>query len=109
MKIEELFSVRGKVALVTGGSRGLGEMMARAYVENGAKVYITARKAAACDALAKELSAFGECISIPADLSRMAPLHQLMRQMRAQAEQAAQEAVREREAKARADAAESVT
>ena len=56
MKIEELFSVRGKVALVTGGSRGLGEMIARAYVENGAKVYITARKAEACEALAKELS-----------------------------------------------------
>ena len=55
MKIEELFSVRGKVALVTGGSRGLGEMIARAYVENGAKVYITARKAEACEALAKEL------------------------------------------------------
>ena len=71
MKIEELFSVRGKVALVTGGSRGLGEMIARAYVENGAKVYITARKAEACEALAKELSQFGECIAIPADLSRM--------------------------------------
>ena len=48
MKIEELFSVRGKVALVTGGSRGLGEMIARAYVENGVKVYITARRADAC-------------------------------------------------------------
>ena len=71
MKVEELFSVRGKVALVTGGSRGLGEMIARAYVENGAKVYITARKADACDATARELSAFGECISLPADLSRM--------------------------------------
>ena len=45
MKIEELFSVRGKVALITGGSRGIGEMIARAYVENGVKVYITARKA----------------------------------------------------------------
>ena len=54
MKIEELFSVRGKVALITGGSRGIGEMIARAYVENGAKVYITARNAEACDALADE-------------------------------------------------------
>ncbi len=71
MKIENLFSVRGKVAVVTGGSRGIGEMIARGYVENGAKVYITARKADACNALAKELSKYGECISIPADLSKM--------------------------------------
>lgn len=71
MKIEQLFSVRGKVAVVTGGSRGIGEMIARAYVENGAKVYITARKADASGQLAKELSAHGECISIPADLSNM--------------------------------------
>src|SRR5260370_7866283 len=69
MKVEELFSVRGKVALVTGGSRGIGEMIARGYVENGAKVYIPARKADACDALARELSPIGENISIPADLS----------------------------------------
>lgn len=71
MKIEELFSVRGKVVLITGGSRGLGEMMARAYVENGAKVYISARKAEACEHLAKELSAFGTCIALPGDLSKM--------------------------------------
>ncbi len=77
MKIEELFSVRGKVALVTGGSRGLGEMIARAYVENGAKVYITARRADACEALAKELSQTGECIAIPADLSRMEEIDRL--------------------------------
>ena len=71
MKIEELFSVRGKIALVTGGSRGIGEMIARAYVENGVKVYITARKAEACDALADELSKTGECISIPGHISRL--------------------------------------
>ncbi|MDR3466959.1 MAG: SDR family oxidoreductase [Xanthobacteraceae bacterium] len=77
MRVEELFSVRGKVALVTGGSRGLGEMIARAYVENGARVYISARKADACDATARELSAFGECISLSADLSRMEEIERL--------------------------------
>jgi NAD(P)-dependent dehydrogenase (short-subunit alcohol dehydrogenase family) len=77
MKIEELFSVRGKVALVTGGSRGIGEMIARAYVENGARVYITARKAEACDALANELSRSGECISIPGDISRIDEIDRL--------------------------------
>ncbi|MDF1661982.1 MAG: SDR family oxidoreductase [Planctomycetota bacterium] len=69
MKIEELFSVAGKVALVTGGSRGIGAMIARAYVSNGVKTYISSRKSEVCDAMAKELSAHGECISIPADLS----------------------------------------
>ena len=71
MKIADLFSVAGKVVVITGGSRGIGEMIARAYVENGAKVYITARNAAVCDGLAAELSKSGECISIPADLSKM--------------------------------------
>ena len=74
MKIDQLFSVRGKVAVVTGGSRGIGEMIARGYIENGAKVYITARKAEACNALAQELSKHGECISIPADLSKMSEI-----------------------------------
>ena len=70
MKIEDLFSVKGKIALVTGGSRGLGLTIARAYVENGAKVYITSRKADVCDRAAEELSEVGECISLPADLSK---------------------------------------
>jgi NAD(P)-dependent dehydrogenase (short-subunit alcohol dehydrogenase family) len=81
MKIEDLFSVRGKVALVTGGSRGIGEMIARGYVENGAKVYISARKADACNTLAKELSAHGECISLPADLSRMDEIERLAKEL----------------------------
>ena len=71
MKIEQLFSVAGKVAIVTGGSRGIGAMIARGYVENGVRVYITSRNAAVCDGLAAELSKIGECISLPADLSRM--------------------------------------
>lgn len=67
--IGELFSVAGKVAIITGGSRGIGSMIAEGYVANGVKTYITARKADACEAKAKELSAQGECIAIPADLS----------------------------------------
>ena len=74
MRIDDLFSVRGKVAVVTGGSRGIGEMIARALVENGARVIITARSAEMSDGLAAELSAFGECVSIPADLSSMAEI-----------------------------------
>lgn len=67
--ISELFSVAGKVAIVTGGSRGIGKMIAEGYVANGVRTYITARKAEACEATAKELSTQGECIAIPADLS----------------------------------------
>jgi NAD(P)-dependent dehydrogenase (short-subunit alcohol dehydrogenase family) len=65
----DLFSVAGKVAVVTGGSRGIGAMIAGGLVRAGCRVYITARKAAACDAMAAELSAFGECISVPLDLA----------------------------------------
>ena len=67
--IQNLFSIAGKVALVTGGSRGIGLMIARAYVQAGAKVYISSRKKDVCDRVAAELSAEGICISIPADLS----------------------------------------
>ena len=67
--MQRLFDISGKVALVTGGSRGIGEMIAEGYVRNGVKTYITARKAAACDQTAERLSEYGECVSIPADLS----------------------------------------
>ncbi len=69
LAIADLFSLAGKVAIVTGGSRGIGKMIAAGYVANGVKTYITARKAQACEETAAELSAMGECIALPADLS----------------------------------------
>jgi NAD(P)-dependent dehydrogenase (short-subunit alcohol dehydrogenase family) len=65
-----LFDVSNKVVLVTGGTRGIGEMIARGFVEAGAVVYISSRKSEVGDALAKELSEIGPCTSIPADLSK---------------------------------------
>jgi len=69
INVQELFSIKGKTALVTGGSRGIGFMIARGFVEAGAKVYISSRKKEACDRAAEELSAVGSCTSIPSDLS----------------------------------------
>ncbi|MBE9539120.1 MAG: SDR family NAD(P)-dependent oxidoreductase [Proteobacteria bacterium] len=69
--MKNLFSVQGKVAVVTGGSRGIGAMIARGFVENGVKTYITARNADALQATADELREHGECIAIASDLSTM--------------------------------------
>src|ERR1700710_1397777 len=69
---KDLFSLHGRVALVTGGSRGIGKMIAAGFLSQGAaKVYITARKAGPCEATAKELTAAheGECIALPIDIS----------------------------------------
>ena len=71
--MKDLFSIEGKVALVTGGSRGIGEMIAAGFLANGAKVYISSRKAEVCDATAKRLQEEygGECVSVPGDLSNL--------------------------------------
>jgi len=67
--MSDLFSIAGKTAVVTGGSRGIGLMIAQGFVEAGAKVYISSRKAEVCEQVAEQLSAKGECIALPADLS----------------------------------------
>ena len=71
--MKNLFSIEGKVALVTGGSRGIGEMIAAGFLANGAKVYISSRKAEVCDATAERLAQQfgGECVSVPGNLAEL--------------------------------------
>ena len=69
MDISTLFSLSGKVALVTGGSRGIGLMIAEGLLKAGATVYISSRKKEVCDDIAKKLSSIGTCIALPADVS----------------------------------------
>ena len=78
MDTTHLFSLQGRTALITGGSRGIGRMIAEGFLAQGAKVYISARKAAACDQAAKELSAFGPCVSLPGDVSTVEGAHALV-------------------------------
>jgi NAD(P)-dependent dehydrogenase (short-subunit alcohol dehydrogenase family) len=80
--LEKLFSMSGKICVVTGGSRGLGAFMAQGFLEAGAqRVYITARKAEACIAMAKELSQYGECIALPGDVGNAEGLANLVQEL----------------------------
>ena len=67
--MNKLFDISGKVALVTGGSRGIGEMISEGFVKNGVKTFITSRKIEQCNETANRLSKYGDCIAIPADLT----------------------------------------
>lgn len=67
MDTSKLFSLEGRTALVTGGSRGIGKMIAAGFIAQGAKVYISSRKADACDETAAELGP--NCIALPQDIS----------------------------------------
>jgi NAD(P)-dependent dehydrogenase (short-subunit alcohol dehydrogenase family) len=79
--MNDLFSLKGRVALVTGGSRGIGRMIAAGYLRAGAKVYISARKADACNSTAAELAALGPCVSLPADVSTVEGIEGLAAQI----------------------------
>lgn len=74
---EHLFGVRGQVALVTGGTRGIGLMIAEGLVRAGARVYVASRKVDACEAAQAALSPLGECVAIPADLATIEGCHAL--------------------------------
>jgi len=69
LDLNHLFSLQGKVALVTGGSRGIGRMITQGLLQAGAKVYISARNEEFCQQAATELSEFGQCIALPADVA----------------------------------------
>ncbi len=69
MPLTDLFSLQGRTALVTGGSRGIGRMIAEGFLAQGARVYISSRKAEVCFKTAEELSSSGECIALPQDVS----------------------------------------
>jgi NAD(P)-dependent dehydrogenase (short-subunit alcohol dehydrogenase family) len=84
--MDNLFDLSGKIALVTGGSRGIGEMIATGFVSLGVRTYISSRKGDVCDATAERLSESGECVSIPADLSAMEGIDYLAGQLAAREE-----------------------
>jgi NAD(P)-dependent dehydrogenase (short-subunit alcohol dehydrogenase family) len=67
--MDDLFSLKGRTALITGGSRGIGKMIAEGFVRGGVKTYISARKAQACEETAKELSKFGTCVPLVVNAS----------------------------------------
>ncbi|KAG2184363.1 hypothetical protein INT43_000272 [Umbelopsis isabellina] len=83
MDINQLFSVKDKVVLVTGGSRGIGEMIATGFIQGGAKVYISSRSAQACDETAEKLNKLGpgKCIPVPADLQKTEDVKKLVAEL----------------------------
>ncbi|KAI1270899.1 hypothetical protein F5Y07DRAFT_384822 [Xylaria sp. FL0933] len=88
MEVNNLFDVKGKVVLVTGGARGIGRMITEGFVTNGAKVYIASRSSQACASTAAELTLRGpgSCIALPADLLQLDECKRLVAELRARGE-----------------------
>lgn len=84
--MDDLFSIRGKCALVTGGGSGIGWMIASGYARAGARVYIASRKRAELDARIAELGSAGDCRSLEADLSSEEGCRALAREVEAREE-----------------------
>lgn len=74
---QNLFDVKGKVALVTGGAKGIGAMITQGLVESGVKVYISSRSVEDCDAFAEKMNEIGECVALPTDLLDMGNIENL--------------------------------
>ncbi|KAI9480654.1 MAG: hypothetical protein EXX96DRAFT_188061 [Benjaminiella poitrasii] len=83
MDFNSLFDVKGKVVLVTGGSRGIGKMIATGFVSAGAIVYISSRTKEACERVATELNSKGpgQCISLPANLQKLDEVYRLVQEL----------------------------
>ena len=79
MDTTNLFRLDGRAALITGGSRGIGKMIAAGYIAQGATVYISSRKTDACEAAAAELG--DKCIALPQDISTVAGCQALAAQL----------------------------
>lgn len=79
--LNRLFDIGGKIALVTGGAQGIGRMIAEGFARGGAKVYLTSRRADVAESAAREISAFGECFAIPADVSTPGGVVELAREI----------------------------
>lgn len=85
--MSQLFSVQGKVALVTGGTSGIGYMIAKALVEHGAVTYIVGRDKDRCQVSADELTALGECRPLPGDISSLEGVNTLVNDFKQQQSQ----------------------
>ncbi|MEM8496578.1 MAG: SDR family NAD(P)-dependent oxidoreductase [Pseudomonadota bacterium] len=81
-----MFDLSGKIAVVTGGTRGLGEMIATGFVKAGVKTYVTSRKEGACNAIQEKLSEHGDCIAWPSDLSTCEGVDEFVKRLAAKEE-----------------------